>query len=531
MSPVAASGSIAERLAALARSATAARSRPDAEPALVEATAALQDLAISTAPDADRAALLAELRAGQSELPAGIESAPDGPYLVTHVETLTNHLGEPIPTTPTMALCRCGGSARKPFCDGTHARIGFIGAKDPNRVTDRRDSYPGVQVTVFDNRGICQHSGFCTDRLASVFHAGSEPFVTPSGGRLDEIIAAVRTCPSGALSYAIDAREARDQVDQTTRPAAIEVTRDGPYRVTGGPALTDGHGDPELRAAGSSTEHYALCRCGQSQNKPFCSGMHWYVDFTDPPPPERPTLFQWAGGRPALLRMTQIFYGKHVPEDPLLAPLFAEMSPDHPGRVAAWLGEVFGGPKTYSANYGGYPRMISQHVGKQLTEQQRARWVELLVASATEAGLPQDAEFRAAFVAYLEWGSHLAVENSQTDARPPAGMPMPHWDWVCQAYPWARESALAPTEDTDTPVELPGPNEQVSYATHIQPLFRARDRRSMAFAFDLWSYDDVTTHAAAILTRLRDGSMPCDNPWPPEQIEVFQRWINTGGPN
>jgi hypothetical protein len=79
--------------------------------------------------------------------------------------------------------------------------------------------------------------------------------------------------------------------------------------------------------------------------------------------------------------------------DELAAPR-ADMSLDHPEQVAAWLAEVFGGPAFYSSTYGGYPRMISQHVGKKLTEAQRARWVMLLVRSAAEAGLPQDAEFR-----------------------------------------------------------------------------------------------------------------------------------------
>ena len=70
--------------------------------------------------------------------------------------------------------------------------------------------------------------------------------------------------------------------------------------MTGGVPLTDAAGADEPRAAGSSREHYALCRCGHSQNKPFCSGMHWYVGFRDPvrPPGAEPTLFKWPAACP-----------------------------------------------------------------------------------------------------------------------------------------------------------------------------------------------------------------------------------------
>jgi truncated hemoglobin YjbI len=223
-------------------------------------------------------------------------------------------------------------------------------------------------------------------------------------------------------------------------------------------------------------------------------------------------------------------YEKHVPQDPLLAPLFANMSPDHPVRVARWLGEVFGGPKLYSETYGGYDRMISQHLGKALTEEKRARWVELLSRSAAEAGLPADAEFRAAFRAYLEWGSHLALENSQTGAKPPAHMPMPRWWWACDATPGSRVSALADAEAADVEPDLPGPDEPVGFEAHIKPLFRERDRKSMQFAFDLWSFDDVSSHADAVLQRLEDGTMPCDGAWPPERVAVFRRWVESGKP-
>jgi truncated hemoglobin YjbI len=259
--------------------------------------------------------------------------------------------------------------------------------------------------------------------------------------------------------------------------------------------------------------------------------MHWFIDFKDPvPDPDRtPTLFEWAGGLPALTRMTRIFYEKHVPEDPLLAALFANMSPDHPVRVARWLGEVFGGPTLYSETYGGYDRMISQHVGKALSEEKRARWVQLICLSAQEAGLPSDAEFQAAFRSYIEWGSRIALENSQLEAHPPPHMPVPRWWWVCDATPAARPSALAPVEEPVT-VTLPAAGEPISFAEHIKPLFRERDRASMKFAFDLWSHDDVSEHAEAIHQRLEQGSMPCDGAWPPEWIEAFKRWKEAGKP-
>ena len=89
-----------------------------------------------------------------------------------------------------------------------------------------------------------------------------------------------------------------------------------------------------------------------------------------------------------------------------------------------------------------------------------------------------------------------------------------------------------PSADAETAAEaapdLPGPGEPVGFAAHIKPLFRERDRQSMSFAFDLWSYDDVRACAAGIARRVADGTMPCDGAWPAAWSEVFQRWIDTG---
>ena len=202
--------------------------------------AALQDLAARGGQADERARRLAALADQQAALPPGIMTAKNGPYLVTNAAAVRTPLGEPLTVPPQLALCRCGASAMKPFCDGTHATSGFTDDKDPKRVPDQRDTYPGEQVTIFDNRGICQHSGLCTDRLATAFRTSQEPFVAPSGGRMDELVRAVRDCPSGALSLAFDTVEARDLTDwHGVREQAIEITQDGPYRVTGGLPLTD----------------------------------------------------------------------------------------------------------------------------------------------------------------------------------------------------------------------------------------------------------------------------------------------------
>jgi hemoglobin len=141
-----------------------------------------------------------------------------------------------------------------------------------------------------------------------------------------------------------------------------------------------------------------------------------------------PTLFAWAGGADALRRLTEVFYDR-VLDDPVLAPVFARMGPDHRAHVALWLGEVFGGPTTYTDELGGYPAMLRHHLGLELTEELRSRWAALIAASADEAGLPGDPEFRSAFVAYVEWGTRIALANSQPGADPTPEAPVPHWGW------------------------------------------------------------------------------------------------------
>ena len=223
---------------------------------------------------------------------------PNGPYYLLNdmqpkiVENLQNSRGEPLSTVTGVALCRCGASNNKPFCDGTHATIGFSSEnkgteKDGNGeeknkvIKDKRKDYAGEKIAVHDNRRICSHAAECVNDLPSVFRLNARPWINPDGANVEEIINTIRKCPSGALSYSIDGIEHRDQND---RNPMVTVSKDGPYLIIGGIELIGGdannnniiqHGD------GASKEHYTLCRCGASNNKPFCDGMHKVINFKD----------------------------------------------------------------------------------------------------------------------------------------------------------------------------------------------------------------------------------------------------------
>ena len=204
-----------------------------------------------------------------SPLPV-ITCKPNGPYLVKGLTTFTNSRGEAIAVQETIALCRCGGSMKKPFCDGTHAKIGFEDSRKPERVKGERRDYVGKSITIHDNRGMCAHAGVCTDRLSSVWRMGVKPWIDPDGAGVEAIIETVEACPSGALSYTIDDEEHRD----CDSLPAIKLAKNGPYEVTGGVSLEGiEFGD------GASREHFTLCRCGASKNRPFCDGSHFDAGF------------------------------------------------------------------------------------------------------------------------------------------------------------------------------------------------------------------------------------------------------------
>jgi len=182
---------------------------------------------------------------------------------------LSNQHGE-VTADQTMALCRCGASKNKPFCDGTHKSIGFSSENQANPEADKIDSYVGEHIIIHDNRSICAHAGYCTDELASVFRHRQTPFVDPDGSTVEAVIEIINKCPSGALSYSLDGTLHKAPM----RENVIFIAPNGPYVVTDDIELTD-----TPRAEGCAKNKMTLCRCGASKNKPFCDGSHWHIDF------------------------------------------------------------------------------------------------------------------------------------------------------------------------------------------------------------------------------------------------------------
>lgn len=142
-----------------------------------------------------------------------------------------------------------------------------------------------------------------------------------------------------------------------------------------------------------------------------------------------PSLYEWAGGRDSFAAMINAFYDR-VERDDLLAALFSgDVSTEHRAHVTAWWCEVFGGDTEYTDRLGGYEGMLAHHRDLAITPEQRLRFVTLMSLAADDSGMPADPEFRAALIGYLEWGTRLAMENSQPDAQVVQHAPVPRWGW------------------------------------------------------------------------------------------------------
>ena len=218
-----------------------------------------------------------------------IKIRKDGPYIVSgdvglvhktkissnKDEALAWQRGEGIDTDSSYALCRCGASSSKPFCDGTHARIDFDGTEtaDANLIIDRQEVLNGDGITVNSDHSLCMHATFCNNNITSMRR------LMPTSENIQvktQLVSMVEHCPSGALTYSIDGF---DQNIEPKMPAEIAITSEndtigGPLWVTGGVEIE--------RADGEFIEtrnRVTLCRCGASKNKPFCDGSHHKINW------------------------------------------------------------------------------------------------------------------------------------------------------------------------------------------------------------------------------------------------------------
>ena len=211
---------------------------------------------------------------------------PNGPYIVhgnvplvrksevisEHGEPLTWRKDEVLQTGGRYALCRCGESSAKPFCDGSHSDLDFDGSEvaDTSNISERAVSYEGTKIFVKDDRSLCMHAGFCGDRITNVWKMTQDSDDTQVRAR---IMSMIERCPSGALSYSLESDGENLEPDL---PVGIAILPDGALWVTGGIPIERADGQPlEVR------NRVTLCRCGGSGNKPLCDGTHKANGFSE----------------------------------------------------------------------------------------------------------------------------------------------------------------------------------------------------------------------------------------------------------
>ena len=212
----------------------------------------------------------------------------NGPYIVSgsaplrRIRAVVSEQDEPmtwqtygqIESRPVVALCRCGGSQTKPFCDGTHAAIGFDGSETApvDTYDERATTFEGTRIVMRDDRGICENAGFCGNHVTNVWEM-MEGSATDDTIVRAQVMSMIEHCPSGALTFRLEPDGDDVEPELVT---GIGVVEDGPLYVTGGLAVERSDGLPF-----ESRNRMTLCRCGASGSKPLCDGSHASSGFSD----------------------------------------------------------------------------------------------------------------------------------------------------------------------------------------------------------------------------------------------------------
>jgi CDGSH-type Zn-finger protein len=229
------------------------------------------------------------VRESDNRMQMQVTVTQDGPYMVTGGVKLSEQTvvtgsdgssqawtEQGLPSAgPRYALCRCGQSSKKPFCDGTHARVGFDGTEVANRASflDQANTIDGPSLALLDVESLCAFARFC-DPNGQVW---SQVSATDNPDIRETFVRQVQNCPSGRLVVWDKARAAALEPDLAPSIGLIEDPAEacsGPIWLRGGVALIAADGKPyEVR------NRVTLCRCGASSNKPFCDGTHAAIKF------------------------------------------------------------------------------------------------------------------------------------------------------------------------------------------------------------------------------------------------------------
>jgi len=144
---------------------------------------------------------------------------------------------------------------------------------------------------------------------------------------------------------------------------------------------------------------------------------------------ERPSIYEFAGGAAAFLTLATACHERCL-QDPELNHPFSHLGrPDHIERLAAYWAEVFGGPASYSASFGGHSAMIGIHAGQGAGHDLGERFLACFLQAADDAGLPQDPDFRRSLRSYMEHAVAEVMSYSPPGAVVPAEMALPRWSW------------------------------------------------------------------------------------------------------
>lgn len=220
-----------------------------------------------------------------------ITIARNGPYLVRGGIPLYRDLivcnqdgmpvrwerGEPYPERESYTLCRCGKSKKKPYCDSTHARIGFDGTETASRkpYAEEADLIEGPGLSLADLPILCAAAQFC-HRKEEVWKLAAT--ATDQEG-IAQAISNACDCPSGRLVAIDKATGEPIEPDLERAISVIEIPgarQSGPFWVKGGIPIESADGERyEVR------NRVTLCRCGKSANKPFCDSTHYKAGFND----------------------------------------------------------------------------------------------------------------------------------------------------------------------------------------------------------------------------------------------------------